>query len=66
MKDLVDDTFILPEDVITALKDMDAVEPSKKHGGEAIVKRARVQEWAEANKLANADVVQKGLFVQGD
>jgi len=62
VKDLVNDTWILPEDVIASLKEMKAFEPLKKPSSQAVINRAQIQSWASTNKVTSA--VDKGFLMQ--
>lgn len=47
IKDVSDGTWILQEDVVAALKEMDVVEKRKTAGGNIVVNKGKVRAWAE-------------------
>ena len=53
IKRISEDTFMLPDDVIAALKEMDVLNAKKKADGTAVVNKVKVKEWA---KLHGVDV----------
>jgi hypothetical protein len=44
--DLRNETYIVPEDIIATLQSMQVLEQRKKGGGEAVINKARVRDWA--------------------
>lgn len=62
---IVDNTWILPEDVIATLKEMDVVEPQEMPGGSAVIERSRVENWSAENRIAIKAVVQRSGFLLG-
>jgi len=64
---LVEDTWILPEDVIATLKEMDLIESGARQNGDASIDKARVRAWIQANKISIEPAVQRGAFafIQG-
>ncbi|KAI9875542.1 MAG: hypothetical protein M1830_008356 [Pleopsidium flavum] len=46
-----EDTFMLPDDVIAALKEMAVLNAKKKADGTAVVNKAKVREWANVNNV---------------
>ena len=65
VRQLVDDTWILPEDVIAALKEMDVVEEhhhAKHH--RVTVDRARLKTWIRENQATIEPLVTSDGFVE--
>jgi hypothetical protein len=44
-------TYILPEDVVASLKEMDAVERRKIGDAEAVINRAKVRSWMTRHRV---------------
>jgi histone acetyltransferase HTATIP len=49
--DLREKTYIVPDDIIATLQDMDVLEHKKRGGAEAVINKARVRAWAESHKV---------------
>jgi hypothetical protein len=64
IKDISENTFILPEDVVAALKEMDVVGHKKQRDGTAVVNKAKVREWVSAQRLNMEPVVDPGSFLE--
>lgn len=64
VSDIVQDTWILPEDVIATLKDMDVVESEHGGNGALAINRARVKTWGEMNKMASETTVDRNAFAE--
>ncbi|KAG8628675.1 hypothetical protein KVT40_002540 [Elsinoe batatas] len=62
VQNIVQDTWILPEDVIATLKAMGIVDPSSKAPTEAIVVRDKIEEWVQTNKIVLRPVVHRDAF----
>lgn len=65
IRDIVRETWILPEDVVAALKEMAVFEADKDANGAVLVNKARVKVWAEANGVSAAALVDSAAFVEG-
>ncbi|KAK8206821.1 SAS complex subunit [Zalaria obscura] len=61
---ITQETWILPEDVIAALKWMSVLEDEKNPDGAVVVQKAKVRAWAEANGVAAASAVDLAAFVE--
>jgi hypothetical protein len=59
---ICDDTYIIPEDIITTLKEMGILEQKKKGGANAIINKAKVREWASANHISMESPVDQAAF----
>lgn len=64
IKELSEQTWILPEDLVTALNDMGVVE-GKTHSGNIVVDKGRVKAWAERNRISPSPVVDGESFLIG-
>jgi hypothetical protein len=62
--DLRNETYIVPEDIITTLQDMDVLEHRKRGGAEAVVNKAAVRRWMELNKVGMQGPVDPEGFIQ--
>ncbi len=51
LKSISEDTYMLPDDVIAALKEMGVLNAKKKADGTAVVNKAKVREWAKVNHV---------------
>ena len=63
IKEISENTFILPEDVIAALKEMDAVNIKKQRDGTAVVNKAKLQEWVLRHRVNPEPVIDPGSFL---
>ena len=64
VKSISDATWIMPEDVVMALKEMGCAEGRKTASGNLVVNKARVREWAQEHKVLLAPVVDVEAFVE--
>jgi hypothetical protein len=64
VKSISDATWIMPEDVVMALKEMGCAEGRKTASGSLVVNKARVREWALEHKVLLAPVVDVEAFVE--
>ncbi|KAF2150148.1 histone acetyltransferase, MYST family [Myriangium duriaei CBS 260.36] len=62
VQDIVEQTWILPEDVITTLTSMNLVEPSPKAPAEAIIVRKRVSEWVQTHNVTLQSPIVTNAF----
>lgn len=56
-------TYILPDDVIAALKAMDILKPKEMVKGRIIVKKSKVREWMRANGVGMESPVDPEAFL---
>lgn len=66
IKDVSEETWILPEDVMAALKEMDVLETRKTASGSIVVNKSKVRSWAEKSKVNMAPVVDVEAFVEDE
>lgn len=64
VKTISDATWIMPEDVVMALKEMDCLETRKTASGSLVVNKSRVKDWALKNKVVLAPVVDVDAFME--
>ncbi|KAF4547467.1 Histone acetyltransferase ESA1-like protein 2 [Elsinoe fawcettii] len=65
VQDIVTDTWILPEDVMSTLKSMSILEPSPKAPVEAVISRDKVEEWVQRNNVVLRPIVHRDAFATG-
>ncbi|KAK3691907.1 SAS complex subunit [Vermiconidia calcicola] len=63
IKNISDETWILPEDVVVALKEMDVVEQRKTASGNVVVNRGKVRAWAEKHGVGARPLIDVDAFV---
>lgn len=66
IKEISDQTWIMPDDVVTALKEMDVLEKRKTASGSIVVNKSRVRQWVEKNRVNLDPVVNVDAFVEED
>ena len=63
IKELSDETWILPEDVIAALKEMNVLEKRKTASGNIVINKGKVRTWAEKARVSMEPVVDIDSFL---
>lgn len=63
MQQIVQETWILPEDVICTLKEMNIIEPSHGADDSVTVVRERVESWVKDNNVSLQPVVTSDAFL---
>lgn len=63
VKELSDATYILPEDLVAALKEMEVFEKRKTPSGSLVVHKSKVKAWAEKFKVSPVPLVDEQAFV---
>jgi hypothetical protein len=66
VKTISDGTWIMPEDVVAALKEMGCSEARKTASGSLVVNKGRVREWADKHRVRLVPVVDVDAFVEED
>ena len=56
-------TYLLPEDVVIALKEMNVLNPKKRGDGAVLVSKAKVRDWAIANNIDLTPAVDPSAMV---
>lgn len=64
--DLQNETYIVPEDIIATLQNMDVLENRKKGGAELVINKAKVKDWIQRNKVSMENPVDPDAFLQED
>lgn len=49
--DLREKTYIVPDDIIATLQDMQVLDHKKRGGAEAVINKAKVRAWAESHMV---------------
>ena len=65
IKRVSEDTFILPEDIIMALKEMNVLSGKTRADGTVLVNQAAVRDWARMHGLDVVPVIDLDGFVEG-
>ncbi|SMR56340.1 unnamed protein product [Zymoseptoria tritici ST99CH_3D1] len=66
VKDISDGTWIISEDVVVALKEMDVLEKKTTKAGNVVICKAKVREWVEKNRVKLEPVVDVDAFIMED
>ncbi len=56
------ETYILPEDIITTLKEMNVHSPTRRADGTMILDKCKIREWASRNGLDLAPLIDPDAF----
>lgn len=64
VKDLAEKTWIMPEDVVVALKEMDVFEKRKTASGNIVVSKSKVRAWVEKQNVSLDSIVDVDHFVE--
>ncbi|KAK5152475.1 SAS complex subunit [Recurvomyces mirabilis] len=62
VKEISEATFIMLEDVVVALREMDVLESRKTAGGSVVVHKGRLRAWAERNRVGKEALVDGEAF----
>ena len=63
VQEVSEETYILPEDVVAALKEMDVVEGRKTAAGNILVNKTKVRAWAAARGISETPLIDVEAFV---
>ena len=63
IKELSDETWILPEDIVAALKEMNVLEKRKTASGNIVVNKSKIRAWAESFRVSMVPVVDIDSFL---
>lgn len=66
VKQISDDEYIMTEDIITTLKEMQVLEHQKKGSKKAVINKAALRAWAEANRVSLESPVDRDAFLFGE
>jgi GNAT superfamily N-acetyltransferase len=64
VKEVSEETYILQEDVVAALKEMGVLEKRKTATGNVILNKSRVKEWAELHRVKEQPLIDFDAFVE--
>ncbi|CZT14223.1 related to histone acetyltransferase (MysT1) [Ramularia collo-cygni] len=64
IKEISDKTWIMPDDVVTALREMDVLEKRKTASGSIVINKGRIRQWMEQNRASLHPVVDVDAFVE--
>ncbi|KAF2211252.1 hypothetical protein CERZMDRAFT_43722 [Cercospora zeae-maydis SCOH1-5] len=64
VKDVAEKTWIMPEDVVVALKEMDVYEKRKTASGNIVVSKSKVRAWVEKHRVGLEAIVDVDAFVE--
>jgi hypothetical protein len=63
VKAISEATYIIPDDIIATLKEMQVLEHRKKGDAEAVINKAQIKHWAATNRVDMASPVDENAFV---
>ncbi|EMC95843.1 hypothetical protein BAUCODRAFT_71885 [Baudoinia panamericana UAMH 10762] len=68
VKDISDGTYIMQDDVVAALREMDVVEKRKTASGSIVVNKSKLRAWAEKHGISAEPLVDAEAFIfeEGD
>lgn len=61
---MVQDTWIQPEDIVTALKEMGVAEATKEPDGRVMLIKSKVKAWAEAHSVPMDSPIDAHAFTK--
>ena len=64
IKDISDETYILQEDVVAALKEMDVLEKRKTAAGNVVLNKSKVRDWGERHGVSEKPLIDIEAFVE--
>lgn len=64
VQEVADICWMLPEDVMATLKEMDMVGTKKRKDGSVVISKARVREWVSVNDIDLRQTVDVGGFAE--
>ncbi|KAI6888540.1 hypothetical protein KC360_g897 [Hortaea werneckii] len=66
IKEISEETYIMQEDVVAALREMDVVESRKTASGSVVVNKAKLRAWAEKMGVSTEPLIDENAFVQDE
>ena len=66
IKDISDETYILQEDVVAALKEMDVLEKRKTATGNVVLNKSKIRDWAEKHGVSEKPLIDIDAFVEDE
>ncbi|RMX76910.1 hypothetical protein D0869_10299 [Hortaea werneckii] len=64
IKEISEETYIMQEDVVAALREMDVVESRKTASGSVVVNKGKLRAWAEKVGVSAEPLVDENAFVE--
>lgn len=65
VREIAEACWVLPEDVIVVLQEMDIIAPNKKVNGSVVISKARVREWVSTKNLDLTPPIDEKGFLEG-
>ena len=62
--EISDETYILQEDIVAALKEMDVGEKRKTPSGSVVVNRSKIKAWAERHGVSPKPLIDVDAFIE--
>ncbi|RMY65055.1 hypothetical protein D0863_09381 [Hortaea werneckii] len=66
IKEISEETYIMQEDVVAALREMDVVEGRKTASGSVVVNKAKLRAWAEKVGVSTEPLIDENVFVEDE
>ncbi|RMZ30160.1 hypothetical protein D0859_05736 [Hortaea werneckii] len=66
IKEISEETYIMQEDVVAALREMDLVESRKTASGSVVVNKAKLRAWAEKVGVSTEPLIDENAFVEDE
>ncbi|KAI7296291.1 hypothetical protein KC315_g18769 [Hortaea werneckii] len=66
IKEISEETYIMQEDVVAALREMDVVESRKTASGSVVVNKAKLRAWAEKVGVSTEPLIDENAFVEDE
>ncbi|KAK5743858.1 SAS complex subunit [Elasticomyces elasticus] len=66
VKDISEATYIMQEDIVAALKEMDVLESRKTATGNIVVNKSKLRAWAEKHAVSKEPVVDTEAFLESE
>jgi len=63
VKEISDATWILPDDIVSALREMDVFESRKTASGSALVYKSKVKAWIQKHGVSEQPIVDAAAFL---
>jgi GNAT superfamily N-acetyltransferase len=64
VKEISEETYILQEDVVAALKEMDVLEKRKTAAGNVVLNKSKVKAWAERHGVSEKPLIDVEAFIE--
>ncbi len=66
VRNISEGTYVMQEDVVAALKEMDVLEKRKTAAGSIVVNKSKLRAWAERHGVSWEPVVDLDAFVEAE